>query len=492
MEYTRIADLNDDKFEELRFPELRALGNLWIDKKGEIEKSAEYKQFLKKMQREWAIETGIIGRRYTWDRGVTEILIEHGIGASIIEHKGGIHNRDKAENIASMIKAQEHVINSLFEIVKQERPLSEHFIRGLHAELTAHQDYTEGETPDGKLVNTELLKGKYKEQPNNPKRPEGVVHEYCPPEFVQDEMQYLIARCESEIKKAPEVLSAWLHHRFTHIHPFQDGNGRVARTIASLVFLRVGLFPLTIRESDREDYINALEEADKGDIAPLVKLFAKRQRDSILSALGIQKQVEQSRHSKKIVEITVKSLKEKFRAHREEILAVYDVAKELQKRSFEKLSELQEIIKDEFRGISDKDSYDASARQAKDGEQDSYYFHQQIVELANEHDYFVNVYRYKSWSRLSIYTDKTFEIVFSIHGHGHEDNGVMVVSGFTLERIKTEEPDGRLEPTNTKSTGKDIFQFNYRESKESICQRFDEWLEDSVVVALAEWQKAIL
>jgi Fic family protein len=27
---------------------------------------------------------------------------------------------------------------------------------------------------------------------------------------------------------APEVESAWLHHRFTQIHPFQDGNGRVA------------------------------------------------------------------------------------------------------------------------------------------------------------------------------------------------------------------------------------------------------------------------
>ena len=308
MKYTHIADFNDIEIEKLRSLELRALGELWIEKKGELEKSGEYQQFLKKMQREWAIETGIIERLYTWDRGVTEILIEHGIDASVIEHKGGIHNRNKAKNIASMIRDQEHVINSLFEIVKGKKPLSEHFIRGLHAKLTDHQDYTENETLDGKLVNIKLLKGKYKEWSNNPKRPDGIVHEYCPPEFVQDEMEDLIVLYDlhkPDIGEAPEVLSAWLHHRFTYIHPFQDGNGRVARTIASLVFLRAGLFPLVIRESDREDYIAALEEADKEDIAPLVKIFAKRQRDSILSALGIQKQVEQSRYSKKMVEIIV-------------------------------------------------------------------------------------------------------------------------------------------------------------------------------------------
>ena len=192
------------------------------------------------------------------------------------------------------------------------------------------------------------------------------------------------------------------------------------------------------------------------------------------------------------MKLSFKRLKERSRAHEEEISAVYNVAKELQEKSWGKLGGLKEAIEDGFKEIDDGNSYYAVARQAKDGEQDSYYFHKQIVELANKHDYFANVYRYKSWSRLSIHTDKTFEIVFSIHGYGQGENGVMVVSGFTFERIKIEESDDRTEPTNTKSTGKDIFQFNYREGVESICQRFDEWLEDSIVVALVEWQKAIL
>lgn len=65
------------------FPELNALANVWIERRDELEGTGAYADFLKKLQREWAIETGIIERLYTWDRGVTQILIEQGIEASI-------------------------------------------------------------------------------------------------------------------------------------------------------------------------------------------------------------------------------------------------------------------------------------------------------------------------------------------------------------------------------------------------------------------------
>src|SRR5260221_6025916 len=75
---------------------------------------------------------------------------------------------------------------------------------------------------------------------------------------------------------SPEIESAWLHHRFTQIHPFQDGNGRVARALASLVAIRAGWFPLVIRRQDRVEYIGALERADEGELLPLVNLFSRR------------------------------------------------------------------------------------------------------------------------------------------------------------------------------------------------------------------------
>ncbi|MFT5085200.1 MAG: Fic family protein [Lentisphaeria bacterium] len=495
MEYSAVEDLpSANKLDELSSSELEALSSLWKEKKGELENSGEYRNFIKKMQREWAIETGIIERLYSWDRGVTETLIEQGVDASLISHGGGV-NREEAENIAKMINDQQDIVEGLFAFVKGELPFSEHFIRSMHEQLTAHQNYTDAMTPEGKLVKVALLKGMYKKQPNNPKRQDGTTHEYCPPELVIDEMERLVKlylNYEAE-GVSPDVLSAWLHHRFTQIHPFQDGNGRIARAIASLVFLKAGLFPLVVRDSDRENYITALEEADIGNLTLLVKLFAKRQRDSILSALGIQQQVEQAKHSEQIINNAIALLNKKSRAEKEQVNAVYGVSAKLQKIAEKKLTEIRDQLDPQLREIKNNnhETFNASIKYATDGDPESHYFRRQIIEMANKHDYYANSDHYKSWTRLIIYTASIFEIVFSIHGHGHGDNGVMVASGFTFEKVPSEETNTGSEATNTKPSNRDIFQFNYLESEDNIIKRFDEWLEESVTFSLAEWQKSI-
>ena len=492
MNYIPIKELpSQDDIEILHSVELESLSKLWIEKKSELEESGEYQQFIKKMQREWAIETGIIERLYTWDRGVTEVLIEQGVDSSIISHSGGL-GRDEAENVANLIKDQENIVESLFSFVKGEQPFSEHYVRSMHMQFTAHQDYTEAVTADGKITKIPLLKGKYKERPNNPKRPDGEMHEYCPPEFVNDEMGKLIrVYVENEGSTPPEVLSAWVHHRFTQIHPFQDGNGRVARAIASLVFLKKGLFPLVVRESDRKDYIDALEEADAGNIEPLIKLFSKRQRDSILAALGIQQQVIQAKHSEQIISSALDLLVAKSTAKKEQLSSVVEVANELQILAESRLTKLQKDLDPKLRLIATYDgkTFNASFKKAKNGEKESYYYQRQIYEVGKMHDYYANLDRYKSWVRLVIYTDKIFEIVFSIHGYGYGDNGVMVVTGFTFEKIPSE--DSGTESTNTKPCSQEIFQFNYLENKNNIIKRFNEWMDDAVTIALAEWQQTI-
>lgn len=494
MKYTPIKDLPTQiKITELHSTELKSLSSLWIEKKAELVNSGEYQEFIKKMQREWAIETGIIERLYTWDRGVTEVLIEQGVDSSIINNSGGL-GREEAENIAKLIKDQENIVESLFSFVKGEKVFSEHYIRSMHTQFTAHQKYTEAVTADGAVTKIHLLKGKYKEQPNNPRRPDGEIHEYCPPEFVTDEMEKLVRiYLESEDSTPPEIMSAWVHHRFTQIHPFQDGNGRIARAIASLVFLRKGLFPLVIRESDRKSYIGALEQADDGELQPLVKLFSKRQRDSILSALGIQQQVEQAQHSKQIISRALDLLVAKSTAKQEQLSSVIGVANSLQTIAEEQLKSLKNDLDPELRKIEThgEQTFNANLKKATNDQREAYYYQRQIYEIAKNHDYYANLDRYKSWTRLIIYTEKTFEIVFSIHGYGHGDNGVMVVTGFTFEKIPSEDSKSGTESTNIKPCSQDIFQFNYLESEDNTKKRFAEWLDDSITIALAEWQQTI-
>jgi hypothetical protein len=92
-------------------------------------------------------------------------------------------------------------------------------------------------------------------------------------------------------------------------------------------------------------------------------------------------------------------------------------------------------------------------------------------------------------ARLIISTGSIFEIVFSIHGVGHSDNGVMAISGFTFEKNISE--DGVLIVVNTKSAQQDIFVFNYLEKEKEVMERFGEWFNESFVIALAEWQQTI-
>jgi hypothetical protein len=65
MKYQPIIDLLSPKeILTLKLTELESLGALWIGKKAELENTGEFQQFIKKMQREWIIETGIIERLF--------------------------------------------------------------------------------------------------------------------------------------------------------------------------------------------------------------------------------------------------------------------------------------------------------------------------------------------------------------------------------------------------------------------------------------------
>lgn len=269
-QWTPIEDLESSA--ALAKEELVALAQVWREQRDRLGNQAAYRQFEERLKREWAIETGLIERLYTLDRGITQLLIEHGIQTALIP-------RDSATNpdlIVAMIADHKAAVEGLFDFVKGSRPLSTSYVKELHALITRHQETVEGVDSLGRSTSTPLLRGAYKRLPNNPLRPDGALHEYCPPEQVDSEMDRLIAWHHQHQHNGvpPEVEAAWLHHRFAQIHPFQDGNGRIARALATLVFVKAGWFPLVVRNQDRAKYIGALEIADKGDLKPLVEYFS--------------------------------------------------------------------------------------------------------------------------------------------------------------------------------------------------------------------------
>lgn len=77
----------------------------------------------------------------------------------------------------------------------------------------------------------------------------------------------------------PVVFAALAHKDFVFIHPFIDGNGRVARLIMNLILLQFGYNIAIIPPILRFEYIECLRKADKDD-TPFIKFIAQCVKDT--------------------------------------------------------------------------------------------------------------------------------------------------------------------------------------------------------------------
>lgn len=66
----------------------------------------------------------------------------------------------------------------------------------------------------------------------------------------------------------PIERATFLHNHFVNIHPFTDGNGRTSRLIMNWILLRNKFPPVIIEVTNKEQYYNAIEAADKDDQKP--------------------------------------------------------------------------------------------------------------------------------------------------------------------------------------------------------------------------------
>lgn len=256
--------------------DVRVFTSMWLRQRARMQELDVLATFQERLARHWSIETGILERLYDVSRGLTITLIERGFHASLVGHSDATMAGDR---LVEILEDHRQGLALVMDLIGQTRPLSVGWIKELHALLTRHQQFTDGVTPPGhhiQVIQVTLVHGAYKLHSNNLTRPDGTVHAYCPPEHVASEMDQLVAIYQALPEALPEVRAAWLHHRFTQIHPFQDGNGRVARALASFEFIRAGLLPLLVDRDDRDGrYIPALEAADQGELRPLVTFFAE-------------------------------------------------------------------------------------------------------------------------------------------------------------------------------------------------------------------------
>ena len=474
---TGITDIETDP-DELSASQMPGIKAVWTDQRTRLTGSAQLSDFTERLSREWAIETGVIENLYEIERGVTQTLIERGFQAELLCH--GSTNKPR-KYVLQLLRDQKDALDGVFDFVKGDRSLSASYIKELHAALLRSQKTTEGLDSQENHVGIPLTKGAWKTKANYPVR-DGITFTYCPPEQVDSEMDRLIAMHADHVKNAvpSEVQAAWLHHRFTQIHPFQDGNGRVARAIVSLVLVKDGLFPLVVTRDDRRTYLDSLEAADNGNLKPLVDLIAKLQIVQFSKATAISEAV--------LVE--------------EDVQAALDgLLKAADKIAADELASLREVflfarvieddIEDRLKAIKptvgkalQRVLYGGTAYVTRSDQKTDHYFRAQIVENAKNHiGYFADTSEYRSWVALNMRWSRRGHLVFAIHGIGKPFNGSLICAPF-LEFKDTDEDDqirAALVPV-----AEEGFVFFYNENEERLRSRLRPWRENVLKVALKE------
>ncbi|HEX5155056.1 MAG TPA: Fic family protein [Parafilimonas sp.] len=158
-----------------------------------------------------------------------------------------------------------------------ERPLTEAFIKNLNKAILVEPFWKEAITPDGQPTRRLIKVGDYKELPNSVRLSTGEIFEYASVADTPVLMQELIDWYRSEEKALhPVTLAAMLHYKFVRIHPFDDGNGRIARLLMNYILLKNDLPPVIIKSADKKNYLAVLRLADVGDYEPLISYISEQ------------------------------------------------------------------------------------------------------------------------------------------------------------------------------------------------------------------------
>lgn len=217
-------------------------------------------EVLKQLRAVWTHDsTAIEGN--TLSLGDTMFVLEYGLTV-------------KGKPLKDQIDVQNHAraVDKVFEIFARGS-LTEEDLFALHRLVINEQ-----------AVDIYKPVGAYKREDNGTYLPgpdgRSVYHAYLPADEVPNAMRRFLEdfnklyRADADQESLIEAYVS-SHVAFTSIHPFFDGNGRLARLISNLPILFAGYPPIVIPKESREEYLKALwtYEMDGHELEPLKALI---------------------------------------------------------------------------------------------------------------------------------------------------------------------------------------------------------------------------
>ena len=485
-QWSPITPLSDQE----RAIDLAAIGALYESWKIAKEhyrdaRKESLERFTQRLVRRLSIETGILERLYDLDRGTTEALIAYGFAEELISRSS---TDVVPARLINILRDQEAAIQLVMDGVARNRPVTKGFLHELQTILTRHQETTTAIDQCGHCLEIPLLRGQFKRQPNNPRRPDGTMHEYCPPIHVDTEVESLLRWLQEYDNEDPVTVAAWLHHRFTQIHPYQDGNGRVGRALTTLVLLRADLLPLIIDRDIRLACSEALEKADGSDLAPITRLFARLERAAILQALSADVEAEVARQ-KALTAAVIDNLATKFQQRREQQYAqlrqVNDLAQLLRDNTRWTVAGAFEALKVP---VSHLGAPEVSVTLGGPEYSNAHWYKYEVIQSSESSGKFINFSEDHYFVKASIRV-RTERLVFvtSFHHVGRELTGIMEVTAFArLESFEGNE-DREFASHNFFPCSLEPFVITWKTNTADVATSYENWLDAALAVAIKEY-----
>jgi len=174
----------------------------------------------------------------TLTRAETALVVEKGLtvkGKSLTEHLEATNHVEALEYVKTLVG-------------KKRQEITERDISNIHRLILNNIE--------------EDIAGRYRQQHARITGSEVVLPNPVKiPKLMQEFIEWLGNSNSDHVAK----IASDAHYKLVSIHPFTDGNGRTSRLLMNLLLMQEGYPPAIIRKEDRLEYIDSLENAQKGD-----------------------------------------------------------------------------------------------------------------------------------------------------------------------------------------------------------------------------------
>jgi len=194
------------------------------------------------------------------DRSIDRVFLQ------ILLHDAGIEEKlkisPKYDHAYHVLKGQQSMLEDIEQRALAREPLSISLILGMHQKVFGRA-WLEGA---GQFRQSDVSISGVRHNPPPAPHVQGLLHQRFA--GINEELDKIEALTPDTFGRILQ-LSADAHYLVAAVHPFEDGNGRIARAVGDYVFLRSGMYYDVIMTDYRSNYLDSLEECNLTDSNPL-------------------------------------------------------------------------------------------------------------------------------------------------------------------------------------------------------------------------------